>query len=83
MDFNRTIDGSLVRANTRRAKAGVACVPSSIIVLGDDDWAVARAEVVEHEAATSSTILRLLGDLIDQRPDGAAAVLGDVQTSAR
>ena len=74
MDFNRTIDGSLIRANTRRAKAGVACVPGSIIVVGDDDWGVAHAEIVEHEPESGSLILRLLDDLIDERADGVAAV---------
>ena len=74
VDLNRTIDGSLIRANTRRAKAGVACVPGSIIVVGDDDWGVAQAQVVEHEPETGSLILRLLGDLVDERSDGVAAV---------
>ena len=74
VDFNRTIDGSLIRANTRRAKKGVACVPGSIIVVGDDDWGVVQAEVVDHDPETGSLILRLLGDLIDERTDGVAAV---------
>ena len=74
VDFNRTIDGSLIPANTRRAKAGVAFVPGSIIVVGDDDWGVAQAQVVEHEPETGSLILRLLGDLVDERSDGVAAV---------
>ena len=69
VDFNRTIDGSLIRANTRRAEVGVACVPGSIIVVGDDDWGVAQAEVVEHEPETGSIVLRLLGDLVDERSD--------------
>ena len=72
VDFNRTIDGSLIRANTRRAKAGVAFVPGSIIVVGDDDWGVAHAEIIEHEPETGSLVLRLLGDLIDERSDVAA-----------
>ena len=74
VDFNRAVDGSLIRANTRRAKAGVAFVPGSIIVVGDDDWGVVQAEVVEHDPETGSLILRLLGDLIDERSEGAAAV---------
>ena len=74
VDFNRTIDGSLIRANTRRANAGVACLPGSIIVVGDDDWGVVRAEVVKHGPESGSLILRLLGDLIDERADGVAAV---------
>ena len=74
VDFNRAVDGSLIRANTRRAKAGVAFVPGSISVVGDDDWGVVQAEVVEHEPETGSIVLRLLGDLIDEHPDGVAAV---------
>ena len=74
VDFNRAVDGSLIRANTRRAKVGVEFVVGSISVVGDDDWGVAQAEVVEHEPETGSLILRLLGDLIDERSDGVAAV---------
>jgi hypothetical protein len=74
VDFNRAVGGSLICANTRRAKAGVACVPGSIIVVGDDDWGVVQAEVVEHDPETGSIIVRLLGDLIDERTDGVAAV---------
>ena len=74
VDFNRVVDGSLKRANTRRAKVGVAFVPGSVIVVGDDDWGVVLAEVVEHEPESGSLILRLLGDLIDERSDGVAAV---------
>ena len=74
VDFNRVVDGSFIRANTRRAKAGVACVPGSIIVVGDDDWGVVQAEVVEHEPETGSIVQRLLGDLVDERSDVVAAV---------
>ena len=74
VDFNRTIDGSLIRANARRAKAGVACVLGSIIVVGDDDWGVVQAEVVDDDPETGSLVLRLLGDLIDERSDGVAAM---------
>ena len=74
VDFNRAVGGSLIRANTRRAKTRVAFVPGSIIVVGDDDWGVAQAEVVDHDPETGSIILRLLGDLIDERSDGVAAV---------
>ena len=74
VDFNRVVDGSLIRANTRRAMAGVAYVPGSIIVVGDDDCGVVQAEVVEHEPETGSIVLRLLGDLVDERSDGVAAV---------
>ena len=46
VDFNRVVDGSLIRANARRAARTVLDV-GSIIVVGDDDWGIGRAEVVE------------------------------------
>ena len=49
-------------------------MPGSIIVVGDDDWGVVQAEVVDHDPETGTIILRLLGDLIDERSDGVAAV---------
>lgn len=66
VDFNRAVDGSLIRANARRAKAGVAFDVGSTIVLGDDDWGVALAQVVECEPGSGSLVLRLLGDLVDE-----------------
>ena len=69
VDFNRTIDGFLIRANARRAVPGTALAVGSVIVVGDDDWGVVRAEVVEHDAESGSLVLRLLGDLVDERLD--------------
>ena len=69
VDCNRTIDGSLIRANARRAVPGTALAVGSVIVVGDDDWGVVRAEVVEHDAESGSLVLRLLGDLVDERLD--------------
>lgn len=67
VDFNRLIDGALIRANARRAVPGTVLEAGSIVVVGDDDWGVVQAEVVEHDLESGSLVLRLLGDLVDER----------------
>ena len=67
VDFNRVIGGDLIRANSRRAIPGTVLEVGSIIV-GDDDWGVVHAEVVEHDLASGSLVLRLLGAIVDERP---------------
>ena len=66
VDFNRVIEGSLIRANARRVAPGTALDVGSVIVVGDDDWGVVRAEVVEHDPESGSLVLRLLGELVDE-----------------
>ena len=66
VDFNRVIDGSLIRANARRAVPGTVLDVGSVIVVGDDDWGIVRAEVVKHDPESGSLVLRLLGDLVDE-----------------
>ena len=39
----------------------------SVVVVGDDDWGVVQAEVVEHYLTSGSLVLRLLGELVDER----------------
>jgi hypothetical protein len=39
-----------------------------VIVVGDDDWGVVKAEVVEHDRDSGSLVLRLLGDLVAELP---------------
>jgi len=57
VDFNRAVDGSLIRANARRAVDDVVLEVAGTVVVGDDDWAAAPAEVVQidhtwlHDAA--------------------------------
>lgn len=68
VDFNRVIGGDLIRANSRRAIPGTVLEVGSIIVVGDDDWGVVQAEVVEHDLASGSLVLRLLGAIVDERP---------------
>ena len=67
VDFNRVIGGDLIRANARRAVPGTVLEVGSIIVVGDDDWGVVQAEVVEHDEESGSLVLRLLSELIDER----------------
>ena len=67
VDFNRVITGDLIRANSRRATPGTVLEVGSIIVVGDDDWGVVQAEVVEHDHESGSLVLRLLGELVDER----------------
>ena len=66
VDFNRVIDGDLIRANARRAVPGTTLEVGSVVVVGDDDWGVVQAEVVEHDRETGSLVLRLLGELVDE-----------------
>ena len=68
VDFNRVIKGDLIRANSRRAIPGTVLEVGSIIVVGDDDWGVVQAEVVEHDLASGSLVLRLLDAIVDERP---------------
>ena len=69
VDFNRVIDGALIRANARRAIPGTDLSVGSTVVAGDDDWGVVEAEVVEHDLESASLVLRLLGDLVDEQAD--------------
>jgi hypothetical protein len=67
VDFNRVIGGDLIRANSRRATPGTVLEIGSVVVVGDDDWGGVRAEIVEHDPASGSLVLRLLGELVDER----------------
>ena len=67
VDFNGVIGSDLIRANSRRAIPGTVLEVGSIVVAGDDDWGVVQAEVVAHHLASGSLVLRLLGELVDER----------------
>ena len=69
VDFNRAVEGSLIRANARWAVAGDQFEEGMTIVVGDDGWGVVLAEVVELEHASGSMVLRLMGKLVDERRD--------------
>jgi len=66
VDFNRVIDGDFIRANARRAAPDNVFDVGSTITVGDDDWGVVPAEVVEYNPDSGSLILRLLGELVDE-----------------
>ena len=66
VDFNRVVNGDLIRGNARRAVPGTVLDIGSIVIVGDDDWGVVRAEVVEHDPESGSLVLRLLGELVDE-----------------
>jgi len=66
VDFNRVVDGALIRANARRAIPGTELEIGSVVVVGDDDWDVVPAEVVEHDRTSGALVLRLLGELVDE-----------------
>ena len=68
VDFNRVVQGSLIRANARRAVDGADLDVGMTVVVGDDDWAVVQAEVVEHDHVSGSLVLRLISGLVDERP---------------
>jgi hypothetical protein len=67
VDFNRVVEGDLIRSNSRRAGVGTDLAVGSVIVVGDD-WGIVEAEVVEHDAESGSLVLRLLGELVSERP---------------
>jgi hypothetical protein len=66
VDFNRVIDGDVIRANVRCAVPGTVLDVGSVVVVGDEDWGVVPAEVVEHDRESGSLVLRLLGELADE-----------------
>ncbi len=69
VDFDRVVDAALIRANARRAVPGTVLTVGATVIVGDDDWGVTEAEVVEHDLETGSLVLRLLGDLVDEQAD--------------
>ena len=63
VDFNRVVRDDLIRGNARRAVPGTTLEIGSTVIVGDDDWGVAPAEIVEYDEASGSLVLRVLGDL--------------------
>ncbi len=63
VDFNRVVRDDLIRGNARRAVPGVVIAVGETIVVGDDDWGVAPAEVVEYDQATGALVLKVLAEL--------------------
>lgn len=67
VDFNRVIEDDVIRANARHAVPGTVLDFGSVVVVGDDDWGVAGAEVLVHDRESGSLVLRLLGEIVDER----------------
>lgn len=66
VDFNRVVEGSLIRANAGRAVDDVVLKVGATVVVGDDDWGVSPAEVVQIDHATGSIVLRLTAAVVDE-----------------
>ena len=75
VDFNTYPGPDLVYGNARHARVGVVVRPGAVLTLGDDDWGVVRAEVIEFDEATGTFTARLLGDIvpIDESATSASA----------
>jgi hypothetical protein len=71
VDFNRVVRDDLIRGNARRAVPGTIIAVGQRVIVGDDDWGVASAEVVEYDEQTGALVLRVLGEL---QPESADAV---------
>ena len=71
LDFNPVIDGSPIRANARRTVDGAEFEVGMTVVVDDDGSGVTQAEVVEHDHASGSMVLRLIGDWVGERPQPA------------
>ena len=55
----------MIRGNARHARPGTVLAVGSIVVVGDDDWGVVGAEVVDRDHESGSLVLRLLGEIGD------------------
>lgn len=67
----------------RRAHAVVVLEAGATVVVGDDDWGVAPAEVVQIDHATGSMVLRLAADVVDKRSLPSVAEGSDSFASGR
>jgi hypothetical protein len=66
VDFNRAVDGDLIRGNARHAAPGTVLDVGSVVVVGDDDWGVVLAEVAARDDLSGFLVLRLLGEIVDE-----------------
>ena len=71
VDFNRVVRDDLIRGNARRAVPGTNLAVGAIVIVGDDDWGVGPAEILEHDTSTGALVLRVLEEL--QAETGAPA----------
>lgn len=71
VDFNRVLRDDLIRGNARRAVPGTVVAVGETVVVGDDDWGVAPAEVVEYDEDSGALVLKLLAEL---QPETSASL---------
>jgi hypothetical protein len=64
VDFNTYPGPDFVYGNARHADPGVVVRRGAVLTLGDEDWGVVRAEVVEFDEATGTFTARLVGDIV-------------------
>lgn len=64
VDFNTYPGPDLVYGNARHAAPGVVVRSGAVLTLGDEDWGIVRAEVVDFDDATGTFSARLLGDIV-------------------
>ncbi|HQZ34082.1 MAG TPA: hypothetical protein PK020_06635 [Ilumatobacteraceae bacterium] len=69
VDFNRVVEGSMIRTNASRAVTRTEFEVGQTTVVCDDIWGVVRVEVVELDQASGSIVLRLMGELVDEDGD--------------
>jgi hypothetical protein len=72
VDFNTYPGPDLVFGNARHAEPGVVVTQGSLVTLGDEDWGVVRAEIVQVDPTTGTFTARLLGEIVGL-DDGAAS----------
>jgi hypothetical protein len=72
VDFNRVVDDDVIRGNARRAISGTVIAVGETVVVGDDDWGVVPAEIVEYDETTGALVLKLLGELEPESPTSAS-----------
>jgi hypothetical protein len=71
VDFNRLLRDNVIRGNTRRAVPGTVIAVGETVVVGDDDWGVAPARVLEYDEGSGALVLELLAEL---QPEASATV---------
>lgn len=68
VDFNRLLRDDLIRGNARRAVPRTVIAVGSTLVVGDDDWGVAPAQVLEYDEDSGALVLKLLAELRPETP---------------
>ena len=68
VDFNRVVRDDLIRGNARRALPGTVIAVGAKVIVGDDDWGVAPAEVVEYDEESGALVLKVLAELQSETP---------------